>query len=66
MNYFDATRQPYHQNQFGAMFGGRIIRDKLLFFVDYQGLRESQAQTTTSVGTHRGAEERRFFRSSST
>lgn len=27
MNYFDATRQPYHQNQFGAMLGGRIIRD---------------------------------------
>ncbi len=49
MNYFDATRQPYHQNQFGATLGGRIIRDKLLFFVDYQGLRESQAQTTTST-----------------
>ena len=49
MNYFDTTRQPYHQNQFGATFGGRIIRDKLLFFVDYQGLRLSQAQTTTSV-----------------
>ena len=49
MNYFDTTRQPYHQNQFGATLGGRIIRDKLLFFVDYQGLRQSQAQTTTSV-----------------
>src|SRR5450631_3799871 len=49
MNYFDTARQPYHQNQFGATLGGRIIRDKLLFFVDYQGLRMSQAQTTTSV-----------------
>jgi hypothetical protein len=49
MNYFDTTRQPYHQNQFGATLGGRIIREKLLFFVDYQGLRMSQAQTTTSV-----------------
>lgn len=49
MNYFDATRQPYHQNQFGATLGGRIVRDKLLFFVDYQGLRLSQAQTTTST-----------------
>ena len=49
MNYFDATRQPYHQNQFGATLGGKIIRDKLLFFVDYQGTRISQAQTTTSV-----------------
>lgn len=49
LNYFDTTRQPYHQNQFGATLGGRIIRDKLLFFMDYQGLRMSQAQTTTSV-----------------
>jgi hypothetical protein len=49
MNYFDTTRQPYHQNQFGATFGGRVIRDKLFFFVDYQGLRLNQAQTTTSV-----------------
>jgi hypothetical protein len=49
LNYFDSAQQPYHQNQFGATLGGRIIRDKLLFFVDYQGLRLSQAQTTTSV-----------------
>jgi hypothetical protein len=49
MNYFDSARQPYHQNQFGGTLGGRIIRDKLLFFVDYQGTRISQAQTTTSV-----------------
>ncbi len=48
-NFFDTARQPYHQNQFGATLGGKIIRDKLLFFVDYQGLRMSQAQTTTSV-----------------
>jgi hypothetical protein len=49
INYFDTAQQPYHQNQFGATLGGRIIRDKLLFFIDYQGLRNSQAQTTTSV-----------------
>jgi len=49
MNYFDATRQPYHQNQYGGSLGGRILRDKLLFFVDYQGTRVNQAQTTTSV-----------------
>ena len=49
LNYFDKASQPYHQNQFGATLGGKIIRDKLLFFVDYQGLRLSQAQTTTSM-----------------
>jgi hypothetical protein len=49
LNYFDSTQQQYHQNQFGATLGGRIIRDKLLFFVDYQGLRSSQAQNTNST-----------------
>jgi hypothetical protein len=49
LNYFDSTQQPYHQNQFGATLGGRIIRDKLLFFVDYQGLRSSQAQNINST-----------------
>jgi len=48
-NYYNPVRQPYHQNQFGATLGGRIIRDKLFFFVDYEGLRISQAQPTTSL-----------------
>ena len=47
-NYFDTAKSPYHQNQYGATFGGRIIRDKLLFFVDYQGLRLSEATATAA------------------
>src|SRR5581483_5975497 len=39
-NAFDFLgRQPYQQNQFGATFGGPIIRDRTFFFVDYEGLR---------------------------
>jgi len=35
-------REAYKQNQFGATFGGPIIRDRTFFFVDYEGLRIHQ------------------------
>jgi len=45
-NFFDAgKRGSYHQNQFGGTFGGPIVRDKIFFFVDYQGNRKSLAVT---------------------
>ena len=28
---------PVHQNQFGASVGGRIIRDRLFFFANFEG-----------------------------
>lgn len=30
---------PFIQNQFGASFGGPVIKDKLFFFADYEGFR---------------------------
>jgi hypothetical protein len=32
-------------NQFGATFGGPIVRDKLFFFLDYQGIRQVTANS---------------------
>jgi hypothetical protein len=43
-NAFDAFgRTGYKQNQFGATFGGPIIKSRTFFFVDYEGLRIRQA-----------------------
>jgi hypothetical protein len=33
------------QNNFGASFGGPIVRDKTFFFVNYEGLRHTRAMT---------------------
>ncbi|HET8548207.1 MAG TPA: hypothetical protein VFL57_09395, partial [Bryobacteraceae bacterium] len=48
-NKFRRARPPFRQNQFGGTFGGRIVRDKTFFFVDYQGWRIRQAQTYLST-----------------
>ena len=53
-NFFNAAgtaaQPPFHQNQFGASFGGPIVRNKIFFFTDYEGFRKQQG-TVTSVNT---------------
>ena len=41
-NFFLAKKPTLRQNQFGASFGGRVIRDKLFFFSNYEGYRRRQ------------------------
>ena len=34
---------PYHQNQFGFAFGGPVLKNKLFYFVNYEGYRQTQS-----------------------
>lgn len=43
-NTFAVTKAPTVYNQFGGTLGGRIVRDKLFFFADYQGSRDHLGQ----------------------
>lgn len=35
-SFFAQSREPYHQNQFGASLGGPIKKNKTFFFMDFQ------------------------------
>ncbi|NYF78115.1 TonB-dependent receptor [Granulicella arctica] len=48
-NYFSPTRGAFRQNQFGGTFGGPIHRDKIFFFADYQGTRQTQGIDTGNI-----------------
>lgn len=43
-DYFAQSKLPYHSNQFGALLGGPIVRNKLFFFMDFQQLLLNQGQ----------------------
>ncbi len=45
-DYFSGAPAPYHQNQFGGAIGGPILKDKLFFFFNYEGYRETLALTS--------------------
>jgi hypothetical protein len=55
-DYFTQSVQPLKQNQFGATFGGPIIKDKTFFFGYYEGFRNRQGETVPA--TVPSAEER--------
>ena len=48
-NRVGAPKNPYHFNQFGGTLGGPVVRNKLFFFVSYDGQRNAQTQLVTPV-----------------
>ena len=50
-----AAKANFHQNQFGATFGGPVYKNKLFFFADFEGFRNTtaSAQSIISVPSRR-------------
>lgn len=45
-NFYSPARAVYQQNQFGGLFGGPVVRNKVFFFSDYQATRLKQGLDT--------------------
>jgi hypothetical protein len=48
LNRAGLPRGAVHQNDFGSVLGGPIVKDKVFFFVSYEGLRLTNAQPGAS------------------
>lgn len=54
--YFSPERGAFRQNQFGGTFGGPIHKDKIFFFADYQGTRQTEGIDTPVISVPSNAD----------
>ncbi|MFV0388082.1 MAG: carboxypeptidase regulatory-like domain-containing protein [Pyrinomonadaceae bacterium] len=48
-NQHGFSRSKFNLNQFGGNLSGRIVRDKLFFFTNYEGVRQTRGQLFTTL-----------------
>jgi len=49
-NFYSPARGVFQQNQFGGLFGGPVVRNKVFFYTDYQATRLNQGVDTGLIG----------------
>ena len=55
-NYFSGDRGAFRQNQFGGTLGGPLHRDRVFFFADYQGTRQTEGIDTGNISVPSNAD----------
>jgi hypothetical protein len=64
-NFFDPTKAELRRNQFGYAVGGPFLKNKLFWFTDYQGTRQTQGAGTGLVAVPSAAQRSGSFDPSS-
>ena len=60
-NWQGVSRAPLRWNMFGFTLGGPVVRDRLFFFVDYQGQRFNTPGSTSGITMYTAAERQGDF-----
>jgi Carboxypeptidase regulatory-like domain len=59
-NFFDVTKPEFRQSQFGGTAGGPVVKNKVFFFGNYEGLRLAKSLTRTFLAPTAGLRSGQF------